>query len=554
MAALTFSPDERAQMAAIAHLRWRIFVNSLRSLRGRLEVVSRVFTALAFGVIGIGGMVGIGVASYFLVSRGNSEWLALPLWSVLFFWQLFPLLASAYAENFDLTNLLRFPLRYRSYFLVRLVHGSLDVGTAIGILWLLGMVAGIGCADPALLPWAVVVCVGFALMNVLLARMIFAWIERWLARRRTREVIGILFFLIIIGFQFIGPLLEHFRGRRAPVAIEGATRLLPLERVLPPGAAASAIAGAHHAQILWGAAGFALLCGYCALFAWILNLRVRAQFRGESLGESSAPSQTATRKGEIERGWKLPGVSPPVAAVFEKEIRYFLRSGPMLFTVLMPLVVLLIFRFTPGNPRHGSGSFLGSAAGLAFPAAAAYAILILTNFVGNNLGPDGGGVQFFFASPARFRSVMMGKNLAHAAVIAMELLLVWGAACLIFGMPSLPITIATLAGALFAVPLNFAVGNLLSLFAPKKIDFGAFGKQKPPSTTQFASLAGQVVLFGLAAIAFLIGRHSAGMWVTTAILLALAAVAFGVYAAMLNRAERVALDRREALLAELCKA
>lgn len=553
MAGLIFSAEERAQLAAIARLRWHLFVNSLRTLRGRLEMVSRIFVALGFGGMGLGGMVGAGFASYDLASRDQLGWLALLFWIVLLFWQIFPVMASAFAENVDLSNLLRFPLSYRSYFLVRIAYGSLDPGTAIGSLWLVGIVVGIGIAAPMLLPAAIVVCLLFALLNILLARMIFAWIDRWLARRRTREVIGILFFLGIIGVQFIRPLLNRYGGKQALGVFRGAEILLPLERILPPGLATSVLAHAHHAQWFGSLAAFAVLCGYCALFGWVLSVRLRAQFRGENLGETAARTHAAVRKRGIQRGWKLPGIPQPVTAVFEKEIRYFSRSGPMLFIVAMPVVILLIFRLTPGGGRSGRGSFLGGASGLAFPLAAAYAILVLSSLIANNLGPDGAGVQFFFASPARFRAVMLGKNLAHAAVMAMDLILVWIAATFLFGIPSAAITVATVAGVFFAVPLNFAVGNMLSLYTPKKIDFGAFGRQKPPGSTQLVNLAGQALIFGCAAIAFLIGRHSAGMWLTTAILLVLAAGTFAVYGAMLNRADRVALNRREVLISELCK-
>ena len=52
MAGLIFSPQARGQFAAIAFVRWRLFVNSLRTIRGRLELVSRGFMFLGFGTLG----------------------------------------------------------------------------------------------------------------------------------------------------------------------------------------------------------------------------------------------------------------------------------------------------------------------------------------------------------------------------------------------------------------------------------------------------------------------------------------------------------------------
>ena len=59
MAELTFAPGVREQLAAIARVRWQLFVNSLRTLRGRLELVSHIFITLGFAAGGIGGLVGV---------------------------------------------------------------------------------------------------------------------------------------------------------------------------------------------------------------------------------------------------------------------------------------------------------------------------------------------------------------------------------------------------------------------------------------------------------------------------------------------------------------
>src|SRR5713101_7361126 len=172
MAGLNMAPTPaRQQMAAVAELRWRIFVNSLRTVRGRLELASRIFIGLAFVVGGIGGAVGLGGAAWFLLSQGNPEWLGVLLWPVFLFWQLFPLMATAFTENVDSSTLLRFPLSYPSYLLIRLAYGSLDPATTVASLWLLGITIGIGAARPRLLPWAAVVLVTFAMVNILLARM-----------------------------------------------------------------------------------------------------------------------------------------------------------------------------------------------------------------------------------------------------------------------------------------------------------------------------------------------------------------------------------------------
>ncbi len=553
MARMSFSPDMRGQFAAIARVRWQLFANGLRTIRGRLEVVARGFMFLAFGVAGLGGSLALGFAAWFFVSHEKVEWLAILLWPVFLFWQLFPVMASALTENVDSSNLLRFPLSFPSYFLIRLVYGALDPSTALGCLWLLGLAIGIGVAQPGLFLWAALVLIAFAMFNILLARMIFAWVERWLAQRRTREIIGVVFFIFIICFQFIGPLMSRIGRHRHPEVSRITTQVLPYERVFPPGLAAEAIARAIHGAFTPALAAFALECAYALAILWLLNVRLRAQYHGENLSEAVARNNSPKEKRAIRLGWNVSGISGPVAAILEKEFHYLSRSGPMLFTFVMPVVILLIFRLGPQTSAK-QGNFLAHASDLAFPIGAAYALLILTNLVYNSFGADAVGMQFFFVSPVSFREILLGKNLAHALVLACEIVAVWIAVCFMFHPPAADVTFATVTGVAFALLLNLTAGNLLSIYTPKKIDYGTFGKQRASTTTVFASLGIQAAVFGLAAVTLLIARAFGEVWIAAVIFLILAGLASVGYILVLNRADGIALDRRDAILAELCRA
>ena len=145
----------------------------------------------------------------------------------------------------------------------------------------------------------------------------------------------------------------------------------------------------------------------------LLHLRLRAQFRGENLNESVLPLCCHATTRITHPGWAAR-ISQSVAAVFEKEMRYLARSGPMLLTLIMPIFMLLIFRFGAMNSLRHSNSFARTP-DMAFPGAAAYAILVLTNLVFNSFGGDGGGIQFFYASPVTFRQIVLAKNLTPAA-------------------------------------------------------------------------------------------------------------------------------------------
>jgi ABC-2 type transport system permease protein len=553
VAGLTFSPQIRGQFSAIARVRWQLFVNSMRTIRGRMEVVARGFTFLAFGMGGVVGSIAIGFTAWYLVYSGKVDWLPVLLWPVFLFWQVVPVMASAFTENVDSSNLLRFPLSFPTYFLIRIAYGSLDPSTVLGSLWLLGMTIGVGFASPPLFLSAVPVLLLFAIFNILLARMLFAWAERWLAQRRSREILGVFFLFMVIGFQFIAPLLRHFGNRSQPAVSHVVVQALPVERLLPPGLAAQSIAHALRGEYSFAVGSFALLCAYTLAALWLLNLRLRAQYRGENLSEAMARTAAPAAKQQVRLGWNIPGVTGPVSAVLEKEIHYLSRSGPTLFTLVMPVVVLLIFRFSPGKTDSGGGLF-GHSIDLAFPVGAAYTLLILTNLVYNSLGADAAGIQFYFVSPVRFREILMGKNLTHSLVLVLEMVLVWAGASLMYRPPPWDIVLATITGVFFALVVNLTAGNLLSVYTPKKVDLAALGRQRASQVTALVSIGIQAAVLGLCALAILAARAYQHLWLAAIIFVALAGIAIVIYFLILQRIDGIVLQRREAMIAELCRA
>ncbi len=191
---------------------------------------------------------------------------------------------------------------------------------------------------------------------------------------------------------------------------------------------------------------------------------------------------------------------------------------------------------------------------MAFPGAAAYAILVLTNLVFNSFGGDAAGIQFFYASPVTFRQIILAKNLTHASILVVNTVFAWIAVSFLYGTPHLAVSIATLAGLLFAAPLDFTAGNLLSIYAPKKRDFSTFGRQNVSQTTVLASFGVQIVIVGLGVAAFTIARLYKDLWIATLLFLVLAAISIPIYVVVLRRLDRIALQRQETLVAELCRA
>ncbi len=550
---VSLTAHRRTQLMAIAWLRWHLFVNALRSTRGQLELLSHIVISFAFAIGGLGGSALMAVAAFFFLSTGKPEMLALLFWVILFFWQIFPIMSTAFTNNPDSSDLLRFPLSYSSYFLVRLAYGAFDPASALGSLWSIGILVGVGFAKPALLPWTLLVVLAFVAFNLLLMQMIFAWVERWLAQRRTREIMGVLIVLLALSFQLIGPLTGHFGRRARPEVNRFVEVLAPVQRIFPPGLAADAVVQGIYPQWPTALSSWLLLCTFAMVIGYGLHVRLLAQYRGESLSESLAASPEPVDR-QLRLGWHLPGFATPVTAVFEKEIRYLLRSGPMLLTFIMPIFMLVVFRFGAMNSARHASDFLNRTPNLAFPVAAGYTLLMLTNLVYNNFGADAGGIQFFYAAPVSFRDIVLAKNLTHASILAIETVVAWIAVTSFYGRPALDVTIATLAGLLFAAPLNFAVGNLLSIYSPKKLDYSKFGRQRASQMTVLVSLALQFVVVGVGVGVFLIARSFGNSWIATLILLVLAGASLSIYGMLLDRINHLALERRETLVAELCRA
>lgn len=547
------SPNElTSQLTAVAELRWRMFLNGLRTRRGKMELASRVVVGILFSGAALGIFAAAVGMSWLCVSQGKPERIAYILWALFLLWQVFPVMATAFTNNPDSSDLLRFPLTYHSYFLIRLAYGLFDPASALGSVGLVGVLIGVSAARLALIPSALLVLFTFALFNLVLMQAVFAWLERWLAQRRTREILGAVFILFMLSFQLIGPTLQHLQGRPQPTLKKTFAFIAQVQGALPPGLASDAIAQAANAHYIAGFTALLFLGSLTLAVGYFLHLRLWRQFQGENLSEAEARPTGAQVQG-LQVGWELPGLAPSVAAVFEKEIRYLSRSGPMLLTLVMPIFMLLVFRFGAMNAMHRT-SFFSRTPDMVLPAAAAYALLVLTNLVYNSFGGEASGMQFFYASPATFGHILLGKNLAYGSILVANTALAWIAVAFFYGKPGTAVSFATFAGLLFAAPLNFTVGNLLSIYAPRKRDFATFGRQNVPQTTVLISLGVQIVIVAVGAAAFALARLYQNLWIAAAAFFVMAAVSVPLYVIVLRHLDTIAVEKREVLLAELCRA
>jgi len=543
------------QIGLIAGLRWRLALNSTRTSQAKFELAAKILLVLLSSVVVLGGGIALGAAAYFSVVK-RPEMLVVLMLIVFVIWQFMSLLVGALTIEFDFRDLLRFPLRFPAFYIISLAYGLFDFSAAMALVWLVFIGAGIGLARPAMLPWTLLILTAFAAVNLLLNRTVFSWVERLLGQRRTREKFFMIFVASAVSIQFVAIAAERW-GKQALPYLQP---LKPVLQALPPGLAGlglEAVARATPQYSGFTAAATSALClvGYAAVFGLLLRRRLLSQYRGEELGEGEAlqttiavPVAAASSFSFASLTSFLPG---PVAAMVEKEFRYWVRNGPLLMTVVIPPVMVLFFSMTWTNPKHTPG-FLQRSPDMMFPSSIGYALLVLAPFAHNSFAYDGRGIQLLLAAPVRFREVLLGKNLALGGTMFAEGLAIWGLVALLRQPPQMATVTATLCMLLFAILLNFTVGNVLSLKAPRAFDFGNFRQRQSPITV-FAVLGMQLLVAIISVGVFATGLWFKSTWVSAGIFAVLAAATLPVYSAVLDYCSELAVRRRETLTAELCK-
>jgi len=141
-------PSLAIQIALVGRMRWKLFRNSLRTWRGRLEATSLVVIGLTISAFALGAESVWEFFVFFCIKSGRAGWLALPFWFVFIFWQVLPLFVVASSPQFEFSNLLRFPFRFSSLFLVSLIYGVFDPFALAACFWLGCMGFGIMLGDP----------------------------------------------------------------------------------------------------------------------------------------------------------------------------------------------------------------------------------------------------------------------------------------------------------------------------------------------------------------------------------------------------------------------
>jgi len=544
-----FGPLARSQYQALAAMRWSLFRNSLRSPQGVFELGARTIAFLFYAFLGLLLAAGFGGGAYAIAA--NQKWQLLPLvfWTAFLIWQIVPVSMASFQEQFDLGGLLRFPVGFGPFFLLHLIFGLVDASTILGVLCCSGIWIGILLARPDLFALTALALVLFAAFNVLLVRAISAWIDRWMAQRRTREIVGAVFLLGLLSLQLLNPAFRSEKHSRMSThsRAEGIRWLKAtdtVQRWLPPGLAARAAQPGSRSSSLPAVQAAVLLGVYVLAAGGVLGLRLRADYRGENLGD--APSR---KKQERRTTGSFLDGSGPIAAVMEKELRTVMRSMPLLYALAAPL--LMVFVLSGLFLRNGMPAAQTPSMGLMV--SLAYAIVGFTQFFYNNLGPEGAGIQLLFLAPTPVRTVIFAKNLFHALLFIVDSALVCVVASLRLGRPAPASLAVAWAWLLFALPVHLAAGNLFSLNMPYRMNLGRISRQRGSQATALLSMLIQAAVLGIGVGTFALCSYLRDVWLAVPVFLLLAAAATFAWTRVLGNIDRIAGQRRETLIATLAR-
>jgi ABC-2 type transport system permease protein len=550
VADLTLGPGTGEQLRLVAWLRWRTLRNSLANKNKRLDMIGMAVSAVFSSLLVIGVAVALLAGTLALFSRHQEKYFGLVFLGLLVWWQLFPIMLAGFAPQFAFRSLLRFPIRFPVFYLVGLVYGLADAAAIAAVIWMAAMVAGTLAAAPASVPAMIVACALFGAMNVTIERLVGAWLEKLLSKRRSREILFTVFILSMISLQFVNPLLRRY-GNDLEAALE---RFLPYLWILPSSFAGDTVAlftRGHPAAAAVKLAGLAL---YLFFFSALLWRRYATLYSGEELSETSAPRAREKRAAAevAEEGDSLGFLPPQILAVFRKELRYLKRNTFLFFSLFIPPLMMLFFSLQfagshlPGFQRRVSPD-------LFFPGMMAYLILLLMAPSYNAFAHESKGIQLYFTSPVRFREVLIAKNLVTIAIVFVETVLCAVLVGVQVGFPSPPILLATFAAMLFSVLGQLTIANWASLSFPKKMEFGKMQGQRNSGMSVFIMFGVQLLLAGIGSAILFSGSWTGNRWLPAEIFAALGVAALGGYFAALDAFSSLAERKKEVLIETLCR-
>jgi hypothetical protein len=544
-----------SQLFTLIWLKWRLLRNSLRSRKAVANKVASVLGILLALVFSVVLASVLGIVAYFL-SRPNAladvmrrsaspdasttasvEFIFFSIYGLVYLmWATVPLSIGG-SKQFDASKMLMYPITLRKLFAVDFVSELTTLHSVFAVPALLAISIGAGLGSGNL-TWALLVAVPAILFGVGLSKWLSTVIASLVRRKRARgETL-----LALIGT--VAGLGAAAAGQLAPFLFKHAESL-PWLRWTPPGAAAYLLAG-NEGDTLAYAISFLTLSAYAVLLiVSTYRLARRAALGLEGRRRQRDPAeQSSTLQGYT--GWRLPFIPPDLSALIEKEIRYAMRNAQVRMMALMPLLLIVLRVINSRDIRTlGSGGpndFLTYASVMLAAGGVFYVFVILVGLSCNAFAFEEGGMRSLILAPVDRRKILLAKNIAVTTIafIFSTALLILNA--IIFRDLTLPSLLFVLLSFFIFAAMSSMVGNWLSIYFPKRQDFGKRMNVSGVSGLLFIPLIGLLAIPPF--VATLVGYFTRSMLNQYLTLLVMTLLSMGLYFVALNFQGRV-LARRE---------
>ncbi|MEO8597930.1 MAG: hypothetical protein ABI759_31710 [Candidatus Solibacter sp.] len=424
---------------------------------GRGQILGLITGLLWYGV-----WVAVACAVFLGVSRASSDRLAylLPLGALAIcaYWQVMPILSASMGSSLDMRKLMVYPVPHRRLFQVELLL-RLTSGAEM-VMVLLGAMGGM-FRNPSARGWLALPAIALYLaFNLLLASGTRSLLERLLSKRKVREVLVFLMFMLWMVPRFV------FATSDRPHLPERFLHLF--ENAAWPWTAAG-----------WAALGRAEGWALLSLGLWTVGAAWfgRTQFERNLRFDAVAAQATPVRNGNsrtqaaVEWAYRLPGrwLRDPLAAIVEKELRSLARTPRyrMIFVMGFSFGLMVWLPLILGHRGERNGSI--SRHFLTVVSVYALTLLGQVSFW-NCFGFDRSAALIYFAVPQPLARVFAGKNLAALIFIYLEVFILAAVTTLFgvrFGAAQLLETLIVVA---VCALYMLALGNISSVQYPRALN------------------------------------------------------------------------------------
>jgi hypothetical protein len=545
-----------SQLLTLIWLKWRLLRNSLRSSKAVVNKAASLLGMLLALIFSVALALILGLVAYFVSQpeemeeilrrstheipiAATTEFVFFSICSFLYLmWATLPLSIGG-GKQFEAGKMLVYPISLRKLFAVDFLSELTTLHSVIAVPSILALGVGVGLGTGNFTT-ALLAPIPIALFGVAVSKWLTTIMGSLLRRKRARGETIVALIGAIAGFG------GALAGQIAPVLFKHAESVRSL-RWTPPGAAAALFVSVDPEESLAYGIAFLTLSGYSvALIVGTFWIARRAALGLEGRRKRKAAIEQPSEV-PFYSGWDLPLLPSDLSAVVEKEFRYAVRNAQMRMLAIMPLILIVIRllnsqRMERTGPGPSANEFLTYGSGLIATGGVLYVFLVLSGLSCNAFAFEEGGMRTLILSPVDRRKILLGKNIAMTLIAFAFAVVLLVLNTIVFRDMTLPdLLFISLCFVIFAALMS-TIGNWLSIRFPKRM---VFGKRMNVSGVAGVLLIPIIIVLGTPPLlATLAGYLTETLWIEYVVLAAMALVALGIYALILNFHAR-SLARRE---------